>query len=183
VSQSLKAGGMPQDKTWFSKSPGIPSTCSKYPFSPKCGKAWAVAQELYDYLTREKNFAITTIEGKDFDGGFLPQSPVSIPSVLLSNLRAGDVVFFTQDKGTNQVNHAAFVVGWGKVTIVKNNLVVNNLPDTPLVVDHSGAYLKFGPHSNNDTSQSVYKLEIIHIPDLIESEPEPEPYDNVWGCA
>jgi RHS repeat-associated protein len=184
VSQSLKGGGSQEDENWFYSRPGLPTTCSKFPlpFSPSCGNAWAADQLLYNYLTNEKLFSHTDVLGNGFEGGVIPKSPKMIPNNLLAKVREGDVAFYQQDEHGTVFNYAAFVVGWGSVTNAEQNKIFTELPDRdPLVAEHTGAFPDFSPRTINDTRNPIYKMTIVHIPDIIYSPADI--WDYVWRCS
>jgi RHS repeat-associated protein len=175
VSQALKAGGMPEDKKWFFATWGIPSSCDpqNWPWSMDCGKAWALTDELFDYLVLVKKFSHSDIHGADFEAGTIPQSPFPLPMSKIARVRSGDVVFYRQNiseyvQGGGKYNHASFVVGWGPLTKAAKGEVYNQIPmNFPRVVDHSGPYSDYGSHSINDTANPVNEMVIVHIPDVI----------------
>jgi RHS repeat-associated protein len=188
VSQALKAGGMPEDETWFFSKKGtwIPDpfalggawTCSKYPWSPKCGVAWAVTQQLHDFLITSRSFSYTDIKGESFDGR-IPKSPDLIPSTMLTNVQEGDVVFYSQ-LTAGVWNHAAFVVGKGPLTEVGKNITHSDLPyQEPLIADHSSHYSALGPRSINDITDPAFEIVIVHIPDVIYL---PDVWEIPWRC-
>ncbi len=172
VSQALKAGGLQEDETWFFAAAGyLPSKCdpSSFPWrASNCGKAWAVTDGLHDYLTRDRGFSVTTILGESFEAKVLPKSPEPIPAAMVATVEKGDVVFYDQHVGGTNFNHSAMIVDWGPPTEIAKNIVHNEFRfNTPLIADHGNTYSDRGLRSINDNVSDVFRIDVVHIPDVI----------------
>jgi len=170
VSQALRAGYFPEDTRWFFEKPALvrASRCTGYhyassPFKPcsgwlgctvidprvgenidqaYCGEAWALTDNLFDYLTRDRGFAVSyyygeqVATGKDADKQSVDTGSPVLPWAVdwdangnarteympvSFDTRLGDVVFYRQEhapavRAGGQYNHVAFIVGWGALT-------------------------------------------------------------------
>jgi hypothetical protein len=191
VSQALRAGGFPEDEQWFFDTRSLlnPGSCtgfrwSDYPRNPTycspdcgidprlvigvrhafCSTAWTLTDELFDYLTRDKGFAVTYHVGDqiatginaegELSGAISPVLPWAVdvgsngqPKTEIMHIssatRAGDVVFYHQQhtthvEGGGRYNHAAFVTRWGHQT---------RAGGIPTSIGEEGAYY-FSPFSH-----------------------------------
>jgi len=170
VSQSLKAGGLPEDDEWFFTRPGLISgncSTSNNLLNPICGPAWALTDKLFNHLTDKLKFEKIKITPNDFEDNQIPKTPIQLPLYLLRDAQKGDVVFYKQNVeyviNGGLYNHAAIIVGKGTMTYhgVKVNAQALN------ITDHSGPYPNINQHTINDNQANVLELLIVHIPDII----------------
>ena len=196
VSQVLKAGGLPEDSQWLFEERAIsPRYCSGNRIKSEsilfaagcgcadglatgwkkingltvssCGRAWAVANEFYNYLTSTLSFATTKFP--------LPYHLLSkddtwrskiIDDPRITQINVGDVVFYDPEDG-ERFTHVAVVVGFGPPTLEgQPDSIYTGYKVIPYMVDHSGPNFP-KPRAIDDTWKPLDELTVVHIPSRI----------------
>lgn len=185
ASQTLKAGGFPEDDNWFfDEAAPYPTRCSGTHVSVKraialamgcgcastiyrafttssCGKAWALTNELHAYLTANKSF-----NSVSFYFPYHPETGVGKNKInddpRIANIKKGDIVFY-HSTGHERFNHVAVVVDFGPPT--KNGQPYGPAGIiVPYIVDHSGPEGRPEPRALDDTQGPLDELTVVHIP-------------------